>query len=38
MRTNATKFYTADHILSRRLPSILDKDDPRGDVTVCVLN
>ena len=25
MRTNATKFYTADHILSRRLPSILDR-------------
>ena len=35
MRTEATKFNTADHILNRRLPSILDKDDPRGDLTVC---
>ena len=26
MRAKATKFNTADHILSRRLPSILDKD------------
>ena len=29
MRTKATKFNTADHILSRRLLSILDKDDPK---------